>query len=306
MPGERELSRQLDISRPTLRLALERLRAEGWLKVTPGSQRWILPRGPRRVATQPQVVGVLTPLPLREIPPFALCWMDRLRELLARAGVKLEIHSGRRWYSRRPEKDLSALTQQSPAAAWLLFVTSERMQRWFADSGLPAALSGSCHPGIVLPSVDFDYRAICRHAVGQFLRRGHRRIALLMHGGETAGDRESAAGFTEAFGARGGASGAAIDRPARWNTGRHSPATSPSLSIQPAADGVIGGQVHAGRDGGQRIDAPGSAGAPGCGPDCSRQRLLSRILLPATGPLSCRSRRARPPAGANPYETRSR
>jgi DNA-binding LacI/PurR family transcriptional regulator len=80
------------------------------------------------------------------------------------------------------------------------------MQRWFAESGLPAALSGSCHPGIVLPSVDFDYRAICRHAVGQFLRRGHRRIALLMPDGETAGDRESAAGFMEGFGSRGGAS----------------------------------------------------------------------------------------------------
>ena len=205
MPGERELSRQLNISRPTLRLALDRLRSEGWLKVKPGSQRLILPREPRRMAPLARVVGVLTPLPLREIPPFALCWMDRLRELLARAGVKLEIHSGRRWYSRRPEKDLSALTQQSPAAAWLLFVTSERMQRWFAESGLPAALSGSCHPGIVLPSVDFDYRAICRHAVGQLLRRGHRRIVLLMHGSETAGDRESAAGFMEGFSTRRGA-----------------------------------------------------------------------------------------------------
>jgi LacI family transcriptional regulator len=206
MPGERELSRQLDISRPTLRLALDRLCSEGWLKVTPGCQRLILPNGPGRSSAQARAVGVLTPLPLREIPPFALCWMDRLRELLARGGVKLEIHSGRRWYARRPEKDLSALIQQSPAAAWLLFMTSERMQRWFADNALPAALSGTCHPGILLPSVDFDYRAICRHAVGQFLRRGHRQIVLLMDDGHTAGDRESAAGFMEAFQGRGAAS----------------------------------------------------------------------------------------------------
>ncbi|MEI9893180.1 MAG: LacI family DNA-binding transcriptional regulator [Chthoniobacter sp.] len=104
-----------------------------------------------------------------------------------------------RWYSRRPEKDLAALTRQAPAGVWLLFMTNERMQRWFGQSGLPVVLSGSAHPGIELPSVDFDYRAVCRHAVGQFLQRGHRRIALLMQGAETAGDRESEAGFLEAF-----------------------------------------------------------------------------------------------------------
>jgi DNA-binding LacI/PurR family transcriptional regulator len=149
---------------------------------------------------------VLTPLPLQEIPPFALCWMDRLRELLTPAGMQLEIHSGRRWYSRRPEKDLAALTQQAPAGAWLLFMTNERMQRWFVKSKLPAVLSGSGHPGVELPSVDFDYRAVCRHAAGQFLQRGHRRIVLLMQASDTAGDRESEAGFLEAFETRAGAS----------------------------------------------------------------------------------------------------
>ena len=199
MPGERELSRQLNISRPTLRAALAALESEGWLKVSQGRQRLIVPRDARRTAPKMQTVGLLTPLPLQEVPPFALCWMDRLRELLARAGLQLEIHSGRRWYSRRPEKDLAALTQQAPAGTWLLFMTNERMQRWFVESKLPAVLSGSCHSGIDLPSVDFDYRAVCRHAAGQFLRRGHRRIALLMQGAETAGDRESEAGFLEAF-----------------------------------------------------------------------------------------------------------
>lgn len=199
MPGERELSRQLNVSRPTLRAALEMLRTEGWVKVTQGRQRVIVGRRGGAMTERLRTVGVLTPLPLQEVPPFALCWMDRLRELLAQAGVQLEIHSGRRWYSRRPEKDLAALTQQAPAGAWLLFMTNERMQRWFMKSCLPAVLSGSTHPGIELPSVDFDYRAVCRHAAGQFLRRGHRRIVLLMESSETAGDRESAAGFLEAF-----------------------------------------------------------------------------------------------------------
>ncbi len=206
MPGERELSRQLNISRPTLRLALDQLRREGWLKNTPGRARVIVRRAQGSGVQRSQVVGLLTPLPLQEVSPFALCWMDKLRELLAAAGLQLEIHSGRRWYSRRPEKDLAALTHQMPAAAWVLFVTNERMQRWFAASELPGVLSGSSHAGIELSSVDFDYRAVCRHAVGQFLQRGHRRIALFLQASGAAGDDESEAGYLEALpGAKAGA-----------------------------------------------------------------------------------------------------
>jgi len=128
IPGERELSKQLNISRPTLRAALEQLRLEGWLKNSPGQQRVIVRRANKKLSPRSQIVGLLTPLPLQEVPPFALCWMDKLRELLVAAGFQLEIHSGRRWYARSPEKDLAALTHQMPAAAWVLFVANERMQ----------------------------------------------------------------------------------------------------------------------------------------------------------------------------------
>jgi DNA-binding LacI/PurR family transcriptional regulator len=210
LPGERELSRQLNVSRPTLRLALDQLSREGWLKSVPGRARAIVRRATGKTTPRSQVVGLLTPLPLQEVPPFALCWMDKLRELLASAGLQLEIHSGRRWYSRRPERDLAALTHQMPAAAWVLFVANERMQRWFAASGLPGVLSGSGHAGVDLPSVDIDYRAVCRHAVGQFLQRGHRRIVLFLQASGAAGDQESEAGFLEALQTRAGAAATPI------------------------------------------------------------------------------------------------
>ncbi len=206
LPGERELSKQLNISRPTLRAALEQLRIEGWLKSARGQQRIIVRHTTAtKAAPRSRIVGLLTPLPLQEVPPFALCWMDKLRELLVAAGFQLEIHSGRRWYARRPEKDLAALTHQMPAAAWVLFVANERMQRWFAASQLPGVLSGSPHAGVEMPSVDFDYRAVCRHAAGQCLSRGHERVALLMQTSGAAGDQESEAGFREAFEGRKGA-----------------------------------------------------------------------------------------------------
>jgi DNA-binding LacI/PurR family transcriptional regulator len=199
MPGERELSRQMNVSRPTLRMALEQLEREGLLDTSPGKRRVIArrPRGRKQGASR--TIGLLTPLPLQEVAPFALCWMDKLRVLLAAEGYPLEIYSGQRWYARRPEKDLAELIRRESAAAWVLFVANETMQAWFARNGLPCVLSGTCHAGIDLPSLDVDYRAVCRHAAGQFLARGHRRIGLLLNPPGTGGERESEIGFREAF-----------------------------------------------------------------------------------------------------------
>lgn len=199
MPGERELSRQLNVSRPTLRSALAQLQREGLLQPSPGRQRVISRRPSAKVSKRALTIALLTPMPLREVPPFALCWMDKLRELLADSACRLEIHAGKRWYTRRPEKELTELTRQMPATAWVLFMASERMQQWFAAQKLPCMLAGSAHAGVDLPSVDFDYRAVCRHAAGQFLARGHRRAALLLQAPFAAGDFESEAGFREAF-----------------------------------------------------------------------------------------------------------
>jgi LacI family transcriptional regulator len=131
--------------------------------------------------------------------PFAHVWADRLREFLADEGYTLQIHSGRRWYSPHPERDLAALTHGMPAAVWVLFVATEAMQRWFAQSSLVCVTSGSSHPGIRLPSVDLDHRATCRHAAGQLLLRGHERVAFLRQGPVSAGDLASERGFLEAF-----------------------------------------------------------------------------------------------------------
>ena len=46
-----------------------------------------------------------------------------------------------------------------------------------------------------LPSLDVDYRAVCRHAAGVFLRAGHRRLALLVPDYGVAGDLASEEGF---------------------------------------------------------------------------------------------------------------
>jgi DNA-binding LacI/PurR family transcriptional regulator len=199
LPGERDLSRQLNVSRPTLRTALDLLEREGWLTSAPGRPRSISPRPPSPPRAGNPIVRLLLPFPPQEAPPFLFYWIDKLRELLPGAGCQLEIHTGARWYAHQPAKDLLQLTTQVPASAWVLARATEPTQRWFAQAGLPCIVAGSCYPGVDLPSVDFDHRAVARHAADRLLAWGHRRIVLLVQSPELAGDLETEAGFAEAF-----------------------------------------------------------------------------------------------------------
>jgi len=198
LPGERALCARLQVSRPTLRAALEALRREGWLEVSQGRRRRIRqPERGRRGVPRSTRVGLLTPVPLHRMPPFTMFWVDELRERLGDEGFELALHVSHAPGLARPERWLQRLTAEAPSAAWVLFRTSEPLQQWFDARGLPAVIIGSRFPGIGLPSVDVDYRAACRHAAGVFLARGHRRIALLLPEGGGAGDQASEAGFME-------------------------------------------------------------------------------------------------------------
>jgi hypothetical protein len=200
LPGERELSQLLQVSRPTLRAALGILSKEGWLHVERGRARSILiqPAMPRR--RDARSIGLLSPVPLSELVPFASTWSECLRECLAKDGYELFTHlAGRWWDSASPERELEFLTEKKPAAVWVLFAGSEQIQRWFGQSSQVCVTSGSAHSGICLPSVDLDHRATCRHAAGRFLSMGHQRVVFLRQAPLSAGDLESEAGFLDAF-----------------------------------------------------------------------------------------------------------
>lgn len=210
LPGERDLCRHLNVSRPTLRAALVLLEKEGWLGSRPGQVRVIKHAASDAVKSHPPVVRLLVPFRLQEAPQFLFYWIDKLRALLPAAGCSLEIHSGSRWYVSRPDKRLDELVRQAPASTWVLARTTEPMQRWFQRREVPCIVAGSCHPGIELPSVDFDHRSMARHAAHQLLARGHRRLALLIQTPELAGDLESEAGFESAVAAAGVADVSAV------------------------------------------------------------------------------------------------
>jgi LacI family transcriptional regulator len=199
LPGERVLSLQLHVSRQTLRAALKQLLREGLVQVEPGRRRRIVrDSGSSSARTPSKVVCMLSPLPLHSLRPFDIFLVDNIREHLAEEGFHLELHVSYRYYSKHPFKALESLVHQKPIAAYILFLATLQMQRWFLDRGLPVCVAGSSYPEIQLPAVDVDHRAVCRHAVGTFFSKGCRQIVLLIEEIRRAGDEESRNGFLEA------------------------------------------------------------------------------------------------------------
>ena len=198
LPSERELSVQLGVSRMTLRAAIARLMKEHLIKGSQGRRHVVVRPGIGRPASGGQNVVVLSPVALHAVDPRVLFWIDELRKVLAKDGYKLDFIHQKNCYSEHPANALAELTSRWRPAAWLLFLSTHAMQVWFSGHNLPAVIPGSRYPDVKLPSVDVDYRATCRHAVGQFLKQGNRVMVLLNPRSVAAGDLESELGFREA------------------------------------------------------------------------------------------------------------
>ncbi len=199
LPGERELCERLQVSRSTLRAALEELQREGVLEVAQRQRRRIKEGGVAVTTGHSHVIAILSERPLLAMTSSVVVMVDELREKLAHTGFTLEIHVSPACFSANPARALEALTKRSPAAVWILFGSLAPMQGWFIRRRLPCLVAGSCAQGVELPSVDADYRAACRHAGAMLGRKGHRHVALIRPDGDFGGDLESEQGMVEAL-----------------------------------------------------------------------------------------------------------
>jgi DNA-binding LacI/PurR family transcriptional regulator len=199
LPGERALTQTFQTSRKTLRKALALLQRAGTIRTRHGLGHEIVaaPARARVAATDERSVGLLTPESLENLRPYTALWVDELRALLFENGVRLATFSGHRFFTGRPGKALARLVEQHPQNCWILAHSNEHIQQWFHARRVPCIIAGSAHTGLPLPSVDLDNFAVCRHAVGAMLRRGHRRLALFTKQSERAGDLESERGFED-------------------------------------------------------------------------------------------------------------
>jgi DNA-binding LacI/PurR family transcriptional regulator len=199
LPSEHELCSQYRIARMTLRRALQRLESEGLVRSRQGMRREIMAERRSRELPASTRVVLLARVPVQFQPPFDAFWTNELRLALEESGYHLEVHTNQAYYGPGPSKSLEVLLEQLRPAGWVLANSTREMQEWFARHKLPCVIVGSRHPGVELPFVDKAYRAICRHAVGLLLSRGHQRIALVNPASGAAGDVESELGFQDAI-----------------------------------------------------------------------------------------------------------
>ena len=197
LPGEHELCAQLKVARMTLRGALSQLEQAGLVRARQGKRREILARRRRTAPGSSGRVLLLSPVPLSVLSHLHVFCANELREALENVGFHFEIHAERGLYGHGSGAGLERLMKQLRPAACVLLSSTEKMQFWFSRRRLPCVIWGTKHPGVELPSVDKAFRAVCRHAVGLFLARGHRRAVLLNPNSGAAGDLESEEGFRE-------------------------------------------------------------------------------------------------------------
>jgi len=198
LPGERALCEKYQVSRNTLRAALAQLQREKLVQAVHGSGNRILGR-PRKAAgtLRSRDVGLLSPEPLERLRPTQTLWIDELRAMLSERGCRLHVFHGRQYFRANPGPALQRLLAENPHGCWILTLSNEAIQRWFAKNEMPCVVAGSVHAGLDLPYRDLDHRAMCRHAAGVLLGLGHRKLGLIIAKSRLAGDLESEAGFLE-------------------------------------------------------------------------------------------------------------
>lgn len=196
LPSERTLCESLQVSRNTLRAALEQLKRENLVDARHGAGNRInTPEKGKSGALRSHDVALLTPDPLEQLRPTQTLWIDEMRAMLSERGCRLHLFHGRQYFRANPGPALRKLVTQHSHGCWVLMLSNEKTQFWFEENGIPCVVAGSVYTGIDLPFRDLDHKAICRHAAGVMLGAGHRKVGLLIQKSRRAGDLESEAGF---------------------------------------------------------------------------------------------------------------
>lgn len=195
LPGEHQLARQLGISRSSLRTAMAQLGAEGLIARCNGRRARLNPSRQPAPANTPPAVCVVCPVSRDILIHNQHPIVVEMRANCATKGIAWEEAFDARLDGPHPERHLRELAAGRKNMCWILLACPAPIQRWFARAGVPAFVLGSCLPGVELPSIDVDYRAVGWHAAGTIIKHGHRHVGLLQPRRPLAGDLAAHEGF---------------------------------------------------------------------------------------------------------------
>lgn len=197
LPSERRLCEILQVSRPTVRTALQALARQGLIEIQHGKRNRLLAPTPRFDPGGSRLVLLVSHHPIPQTSTTAYQGISEMRAQLAEHGFTTEVLVCPQRSPRTQQRKLETFLRQNRVVCCVLLSVGRQLQEWCAARSIPALVLGSCHPEVKLPSLDVDYRAVCRHAVGVFRGQGHRRLAFLVSDSGLAGDLASEAGFRE-------------------------------------------------------------------------------------------------------------
>jgi DNA-binding LacI/PurR family transcriptional regulator len=197
LPSEKQLCREFQVSRTTLRKALAQLAVERWLKLGGRGRlhripRIRMPRG--EPPNQGRFIRFLTPHTFAMQGSLMHEILDVIDERLRAAGYRLALECHPGVFDRLRQSSLAHLDGLPETAGWILSFATPSIQRWFAELGRPALLFGRSVDSR-LPSIRLDNEAAGRHAAGLLCARGHRNIAYLIETLTSLGDRSTADTF---------------------------------------------------------------------------------------------------------------
>ena len=120
LPGERILAGKLQMSRNTLRSAIEKLISDGTLRAEHGLGNRILRKPTAADVGRQRTIGLLTPDALEQLRPSQTLWIDQLRAMLAEHNCVLDVVHGHQYFRGSSSKTLAGLTSHHRYSCWLL------------------------------------------------------------------------------------------------------------------------------------------------------------------------------------------
>ncbi len=198
LPSEQELVRELQVSRVTVRRALQQVAFEGLIRLGgKGCRHRVEGAATRPAKSKGKVIRLLTSRSLMEMGALHLVIWDSIREKMGIAGYTVEYELHPKLYQKVSPTELARLDSLPGTAGWVLFFSTEELQRWFSNNTRPCLVIGPVYPGIRLSNVYPDTVASARHAAGLFHSKGHRELIYLMAAVSTLGDHRGAEAFLE-------------------------------------------------------------------------------------------------------------